>query len=199
MKNVLIYSLLTICFSCTPGDHITPQGNFEVFALDNGRVVISSNFTMEEGTKLRWDFGDGSKPIDETAPSQLKYYDYKKNGTFKIQCSYWGTNVVGQYSDGSNITEDTFLLLNTKTITIGTAKGIAALFVYQIDATNKLKVTFTNQSQFADKYIWKFGDGSESTDQNPSHTYAKAGKYTVTLAAIHNNEADTFSQILNLN
>ena len=198
MKTILIYSLLAICASCTPGDYITPQGNFEVFELDNGRVTLSSNFRMEEGTKLRWDFGDGSKPIDETAPSQLKYYDFKKNGTFKIKCSYWGTNIVGQYSDGSNITEDTFLFLDSKTINISTSKGVAALFSYQIDASNKLKVTFTNQSQFADKYSWKFGDNNESTEPSPTHTYPKVGKYTVTLAAIRNNEADIVSQTLDL-
>lgn len=31
------------------------------------------------------------------------------------------------------------------------------------------------------KYLWKFGDGSTSTDSMPTHTYDKAGNYTVTL------------------
>jgi gliding motility-associated-like protein len=30
-------------------------------------------------------------------------------------------------------------------------------------------------------WLWIFGDGSTSTDQNPSHTYLNAGNYTVTL------------------
>ncbi len=30
-------------------------------------------------------------------------------------------------------------------------------------------------------YAWNFGDGASSTDQNPSHTYAASGTYTVTL------------------
>lgn len=30
-------------------------------------------------------------------------------------------------------------------------------------------------------YFWKFGDGSTSTDPNPTHTYMAPGKYTVTL------------------
>ncbi|MBV9856541.1 MAG: PKD domain-containing protein, partial [Streptosporangiaceae bacterium] len=30
-------------------------------------------------------------------------------------------------------------------------------------------------------YSWKFGDGSTSTAQNPSHTYSAAGTYTATL------------------
>ena len=30
-------------------------------------------------------------------------------------------------------------------------------------------------------YLWDFGDGSKSTEENPSHIYEKEGKYTVTL------------------
>ena len=30
-------------------------------------------------------------------------------------------------------------------------------------------------------YAWDFGDGSNSTDQNPMHTYDKVGEYTATL------------------
>jgi PKD repeat protein len=31
------------------------------------------------------------------------------------------------------------------------------------------------------KYVWKFGDGAESTEKNPKHTYEKAGKYRADL------------------
>jgi PKD repeat protein len=31
------------------------------------------------------------------------------------------------------------------------------------------------------KYVWKFGDGSESTEKNPKHTYEKPGKYRADL------------------
>ncbi|MCI4337086.1 MAG: PKD domain-containing protein [Thermoplasmata archaeon] len=30
-------------------------------------------------------------------------------------------------------------------------------------------------------YLWKFGDGGQSTLANPSHTYSGAGQYTVSL------------------
>ncbi|NVJ59971.1 MAG: PKD domain-containing protein [Gammaproteobacteria bacterium] len=47
-------------------------------------------------------------------------------------------------------------------------------------------VSFTNQSSDADgevaSYQWSFGDGSESSDLNPSHTYDSAGTYNVTLS-----------------
>lgn len=40
---------------------------------------------------------------------------------------------------------------------------------------------FTDQSSNATSYLWNFGDGSTSTQTNPSHTYTQAGNYNVTL------------------
>jgi len=46
------------------------------------------------------------------------------------------------------------------------------------------EVLFTNLSQNADSYEWNFGDGSAvSFEETPTHQYANAGPYTVTLTA----------------
>jgi PKD repeat protein len=51
--------------------------------------------------------------------------------------------------------------------------------------TNDLTANFTDASSDSDGTItgwsWNFGDGNTSTAQNPSHTYASAGTYSVTL------------------
>ena len=49
-----------------------------------------------------------------------------------------------------------------------------------------LKVIFTDLSTPAPgceiiEWLWDFGDGSTSTEQNPTHVYAREGNYTVTL------------------
>ena len=50
--------------------------------------------------------------------------------------------------------------------------------------TAPLAVTFTNSSSGSvTSYSWNFGDGSTSTEQNPMHTYATAGTYSVILTA----------------
>src|SRR5262249_15888998 len=53
-----------------------------------------------------------------------------------------------------------------------------------------LALSFTDQSMDSDgtivSWAWNFGDGATSTVQNPSHTYASAGTYTVTLTVTHN-------------
>lgn len=48
-------------------------------------------------------------------------------------------------------------------------------------ATNGLTVNFTDLSSEALSWLWDFGDGSTSTLQNPSHTYATEGDYQVKL------------------
>lgn len=58
-----------------------------------------------------------------------------------------------------------------------------ASFQYDVNADNFLEVIFSNFSQNADSYAWDFGDGTTSTEENPTHAYAEAGTYTVTLTA----------------
>lgn len=46
-----------------------------------------------------------------------------------------------------------------------------------------LTVSFQNNTQFANDYVWDFGDGLGSIDENPSHVFENAGNYAVTLTA----------------
>jgi hypothetical protein len=46
---------------------------------------------------------------------------------------------------------------------------------------NGVVLTCTDLSVGATSWAWDFGDGNTSTAQNPVHTYAQAGNYTVTL------------------
>ncbi|HBX51189.1 MAG: hypothetical protein A2275_09130 [Bacteroidetes bacterium RIFOXYA12_FULL_35_11] len=42
-------------------------------------------------------------------------------------------------------------------------------------------VNFINESANGQSFLWNFGDGTTSTDINPSHTYSSQGTFTVTL------------------
>lgn len=74
---------------------------------------------------------------------------------------------------------------------------VIASFTFQVDATDFMKVAFTNTSQNYSALSWNFGDNSAaSTEVSPVHTYAAAGEYTVTLTATSTSggATDTFSQ-----
>lgn len=48
-------------------------------------------------------------------------------------------------------------------------------------ACSPLEVHFVNTSQWADSYLWDFGDGTTSTEPEPVHTFVDPGYYTVRL------------------
>lgn len=50
-----------------------------------------------------------------------------------------------------------------------------------------LSVQFNDSSEYATSVNWNFGDGNNSTEQNPVHTYFTKGNYTVNLTAINGN------------
>jgi PKD repeat protein len=58
-------------------------------------------------------------------------------------------------------------------------------------ANDTVSILFTNTSTNANSYLWDFGDGTETTVNNPSHIYTGQGIYTVTLAAINQTCGDT--------
>jgi len=70
-----------------------------------------------------------------------------------------------------------------------------ALFGYD---ANELTVKFQNLSTGAESYSWDFGDGETSTEENPTHTYADYGDYTVKLVATNAGGSAKFEDEINL-
>jgi choice-of-anchor B domain-containing protein len=68
-------------------------------------------------------------------------------------------------------------------------------FNFQVTDAN---VDFVNTSSNADSYEWDFGDGNSSTVESPSHTYADAGEYEVTLTATNDCGIEVYTQTLNI-
>jgi PKD repeat protein len=48
-------------------------------------------------------------------------------------------------------------------------------------------------------FLWDFGDGTTSTEQNPAHIFALPGDYVVTFTASKTGSSDTTSQIVSVN
>ena len=63
-----------------------------------------------------------------------------------------------------------------------------ASFQFTVNESDPKEVTFTNFSQNATAYSWEFGDGETSTEENPVHTFAEFGTYTVTLVASNSGD-----------
>ncbi|MGB9844898.1 MAG: DUF3344 domain-containing protein, partial [Methanothermobacter tenebrarum] len=57
-----------------------------------------------------------------------------------------------------------------------------------------LTVQFQDLSTGATEWLWEFGDGTNSTEQNPTHTYTQPGTYTVTLTVKGPGGQDTLTK-----
>ena len=114
-----------------------------------------------------WWFGDGTSDLTEN-PSKT----YTDGGYYNVCLTVYTPS-------GIQNTSCKFIPVNPPE-----RKDCLAKFIYTIDTTTNT-VTFTDQSiGNINKWIWKFGDASEvSNDQNPSHTYSNAGYKKVRLVS----------------
>ncbi len=70
-----------------------------------------------------------------------------------------------------------------------------AMFTYSV--TNNT-VTFTDNSQNTTGWSWDFGNSQSSSQQNPTHTYAVNGTYTVILTTTNGCGSDTASAVISI-
>ena len=125
-----------------------------------------------------WQFGDGG-----TSTSQNPSYQYQDTGYFSVTLIVW-----------SNTCPDTIRLNNIVHI-----KPPIAAFTVNRGCGNKFRIDFLNVSIGATAWSWDFGDGTTSTQQNPSHVYASIGNYEVTLTVTNgtcNNQTTQAVQII---
>jgi len=147
-----------------------------------GPAPLGILFIDESGntpTTWFWSFGDGS-----TSTLKNPSHAYKNTGTYSVTLT--ATN-----SAGSNtITQAGYITVSTTGST-----PVAAFVANVTSGTVPLPVLFVDTSTNSPtSWVWSFGDGGSSTVQNPVHTYAGAGTYSVTLTATNSAGSNTISQ-----
>ncbi len=70
-----------------------------------------------------------------------------------------------------------------------TIHGATPTIEFSSDVTDNIAggdITFTDKSTYEPtSWLWDFGDGNTSTEQNPTHVYTSGGTYSVSLTAIN--------------
>lgn len=117
----------------------------------------------EPGVRYYWNFGD-----DSTAAIQMPRHRYAAAGTYSVQLRL--VTAAG--------CADSMLLVNR----IKIVDPVAA-FTMSDSFRNcpPLITQFTNQSLNGVSELWDFGDGTSTSEHSPSHFYAVAGTFTVSL------------------
>lgn len=141
----------------------------------NGMQVSFTDMTGGAVTGWQWDFGDGN-----TDTIQSPTHTYASAGLYTV-CLVADNN--GNCHDTSCVA-----------ITIGCPNPSVAFG----DSVAQLTVHFSDMTPGSPiSWAWDFGDGNTSTSQNPMHTYAAAGAYTVCLAVTDSCGTDSLCQTVN--
>ena len=131
----------------------------------------SETIVPASGAEYKWTFGDGAGSNDKD-PVHI----YEKPGEYKVCLKVAISNTCVRES--------------CRTIIVDTPCRVEAKFQFRLDSLQKNKVYFHNLTVSTTQpvhYLWKFGDGTTSTDVNPIHVYQQPGKYEVCLVAETSN------------
>ena len=158
-----------ISFSKTGGTGTTDCGIMPPMVENDGPYCVGETIHLtangQSGASYSWS-GPGNFTSAQQNPTRA-------NCTMTMQGTYTCTITVGSATNSAT-TEVVVYPQPTANFT--------ATSVCQGNATQFTNTSTTNPSgQQISSYQWNFGDGQTSTEQNPSHTYANAGTYPVTL------------------
>lgn len=168
IKSVTFSSNAAASFTINSTAQCQGSNNF-VFTNTSTGNVVSCN----------WTFGDG---ITSTLTSPTKAYS--NAGTYTVKL------VVLNNNGCKDSTSKTVSVYNKPTASFNT--------IGSINCTNSLTIQTVNTSTgTGNTYLWSFGDGSTSTQINPSYTYALFGTYTIKLYATNSNGCvDSMSRLV---
>ncbi len=163
-----------------------PSAQFTSSFVSALQYGFSSTSTVGTGyiNSYAWSFGDGG-----TATSNNAQHTFASVGTYNVK-------LVVTTETGCVDSITTAVAIDTVASGgSGGSGGISFNPLFTINSTNQCitgnSFVFTNTTLLAPigtTYSWNFGDGSTSSATSPTHTYASAGYYYVTMTATYNGQ-----------
>jgi PKD repeat protein len=127
-------------------------------------AVAFTDTSTGDPTAWSWNFGDGT-----TSTQRNPNKTYATAGSYTVTLTVTGKDGVSTHT-------------TTRTGFITALPLTADFTASPTSGPTPFTTTFTDTTIGSPtSWSWDFGDGTTSTLQNPSHTYATPGKYTVTL------------------
>lgn len=133
---------------------------------EDGCAPLSVEFEgAGNATNYLWIFGDG-----DTGTGTATRHLYEQAGVYNVQFIASDPNTCN-LADTTTVTVEAYLV------------AIADFEVSTLISEVGRPVELTNNSQNADSYVWDFGNGQSSTEENPALSYNQAGDYKLCLSA----------------
>ncbi len=161
---------------------VTPLPSFTVSLNPaSGAAPATANFTdTTTGVPVSWywDFGDGT-----TSNLQNPIKTYSSAGNYLIRLTV--TNAAATVSTSQIVT---IYEPPVAGFTRSLPNGLPPVTINFADTSTGNPIS----------WLWDFGDSSNSTLQNPSHVYARAGTYTINMTAANTAGTSSVSQVIGI-
>ncbi len=159
----------------TPPDNIFPtaEAGGPYSGETNQIIQFNSTGSTDADGKIdfyRWNFGDDSSEIIKQSPTHA----YSREGAYTVTLT-----VIDNNGSSDSDTATVFISFGENDIPVANAIVPSA-------GTAGESISFSSEGTIdpdKDKlsYFWDFGDDTNSTEKNPTHSYQSAGTYFVTL------------------
>jgi len=170
-----------------------PVGSYDVRVILSGYEESSQEVTVEKGETSVVSFAliqsTGSLRVTST-PTGAKIYLDGTNTGYTTEHEFTdlsvGTHSVTLVLSGYETSSQEVTVEKDATTAVAFTLVKKAPAIFTASPTSgvaPLTVAFTDRSTISPtSWLWDFGDGNTSTVQNPTHTYAAVGNYTVSLS-----------------
>jgi PKD repeat protein len=129
--------------------------------------VTFMDFSYPTPEEWLWEFGDGT-----TSTEQNPLHQYFEPGTYEVCLTMLNSSLNCQD-------------MICHVVDIETPAGLNASFEYMQDSTNFFMLYFFDTSTGNPiEWMWEFGDGTMSNEQNPMHSFNGPGSYVVCLTVM---------------
>ena len=159
--------------------HPVPTINYlldSIVDCDSYNITFKNNTISESNSTYNWDLGDGNFSND-FAP----IHEYFAPNNFNIELTV--TSPFGCISKKQSSFQT---LRYVDPVALFTTIPLGSTYLDD-------RIVFTNLSTSATSYSWDFGDGTFSSERNPTHKYLASGTYHVSLIAFSSPSCrDTF-------
>jgi PKD repeat protein len=140
------------------------------FTVTNDRACVPIVVSFEnrsqwtDSCQFLWEFDDGSKSTERDPGSH--FY-----------------NTAGRYQAKLTVTCEEASAYTYKDVYVWPKPKVDFSVAPTLVMLPKADVKMSNKTEGATRYLWEFGDGEESGELSPLHTYSEVGYYTITLNA----------------
>lgn len=173
--SILVDEGLPTEHTTTRVDYVTvtapPTADFSAVPT-SGPAPLEVQFNNESNfivTSFTWDFGDGN-----LGSGSAPIHTYDEPGSYTVTLTAFNPSIGARVK-----TKEDF-------ITVEVPVPVAAFSAVPVTGFEPLTVDFTNESTgFPETFLWDFGDGTFSTEENPTHAYGISGTFTVQLTAFN--------------